>query len=121
MMETSARRPRRSDLAAARCIAGCKNTAWNETPPVRTSHPASGAGGGTTRLANRIDSSLEWHLFLPDRLDSDVFYRELVAGFRDFSAPSCCLLLANALQSPLRDARRGFFLPRARCALRRRT
>src|ERR1700722_10002461 len=117
-METSARRPRRSDSAAARCTAGCKNTAWNETPLVRTSHPASGAGGGITRIVHRADSPLERPLFVADRLDADVSYRKFVAGLRDFSTASGGLLSANTVESPLRDARRGFFLSRPRCAFR---
>src|SRR5580704_10352263 len=118
MTETSAKQPRRWDSAAARCIAGCKNTAWNETPLVRTSHPASGAGGGIARIVHRADSPLERTLFVADRLDADVSYRELVAGLRDFSTASGGLLAANTVESPLGDARRGFFLPRPRCAFR---
>src|SRR5579864_7381698 len=118
MMETSARQPRRSDLAAARCIGGCKNTAWNETPHVRTSHPAAGAGGGIAWLVHRSDSSLVWHLFLPNCLDSYISDRESVARLRDFSAPSCGLLPANVIESSLRNARRGFLFSRPRRALR---
>src|SRR5580704_12073128 len=118
MTETSARQPRRWGSAAARCIAGCKNTAWNETSLLRTSHPASGAGGGIAGVVHRADSPLERTLFVADRLDADVSYREFVARLRDFSAASCGLLPANTVESPLRDARRGFFLSRPRSTLR---
>src|SRR6266436_4257772 len=118
MTETSAKRPRRWDSAAARCIGACKNTAWNETPHVRTSHPASGAGGGITRIVHSVDSPLEWSLFVADGMDIDFFYREPVARLRSLFAASSGLLPADTFESALRDARRGFFLPRPRCALR---
>src|SRR5580658_2832111 len=92
MTGTSARRPRRSDSAAAPCIAACKNTDWNETPHVRTSHPASGAGGGITRIVDRANSPLERLLFVADCLDADVSYRDLVVRLRAFSAASRGLL-----------------------------
>src|SRR5271157_1684671 len=120
MTETSARPPRRWDSAAARCIAVCKNTDWNETPHVRTSHPASGAGGGITRLVHFPDSPLERLLFVANGLDADVSYRDLMVRLRAFVAPSRGLLPANAVESPLRDARTGFFFPCPRCTLRRR-
>src|SRR5580704_1296301 len=120
MTETSARRPRRSDSAAARCIAACKNTDWNETLDVRTSHPAPCAGGGITRLANLPDSSLEWLLFVANRLDVNVSYPEPLVRLRAVFAASRGLLPANALQSSLRNARTGFLFPRTRCTLRRR-
>src|SRR5277367_3291444 len=120
MTETSARRPRRWVSAAARCIAACKNTDWNETLDVRTSHPAPRAGGGITRLANLPDSSLERLLFVADRLDAHVSHSESVAGLRSFFAASRGLLAANTFESPLCDARTGFFFSRSRRALRRR-
>src|SRR5208282_3749729 len=118
MTATSAKRPKRLGSAAARCIAGCKNTAWNETPLVRTSHSASSAGGGITRIVYRAGSSLERHLFFADRLDADVFHRKSVGRLCAFLAASRGLLLANAFESPLRDARGGLFLSRARSTLR---
>src|SRR5271168_1601508 len=121
MTETSARRQRPWDSAAARCIAACKNTDWNETPHVRTSHPAPGAGGGTARFVNLPDSPLERLLFVADRLDADVSDPESVAGLRAFFASSRGLFAPDTFESPLRDARTRFFLPRARCALRRCT
>src|SRR5271168_2191656 len=120
MTETSARRQRPWDSAAARCIAACKNTDWNETLDVRTSHPAPRAGGGITRLVNIPDSPLERLLFVADRLDAHVSHSESVAGLRTFFAASRGLHPANTVKSPLRDARTGFFFPRSRCTLRRR-
>src|SRR5580658_10556034 len=114
MTETSAKRPKHWDSAAARCIAGCKNTAWNETPHVRTSHPASGAGGGTARIVDRTDSPLVWRLFVADRLDADVSYYEFVAGLRTFLAAPRGLFPANFVKPPFRDEGRGFFFPGAR-------
>src|SRR5580700_3378980 len=116
--ETSAKQPRRWDSAAARCIAGCKNTAWNETPHLRTSHPASGAGGGITRIVDRIDSPLEWLVFVADRLDADIFYSDSLVRLRALLAASCGLLAANFIESALRNARTGLFLSRARSTLR---
>src|SRR5271169_694213 len=107
MTETSARRPRHWDSVAARCIAACKNTDWNETPHVRTSHPASSAGGGIARLTNLPDSPLERPLFVADRLDADVSYRDSVVRLRAFFAPSRSLLPTNTFESPLGYARAG--------------
>src|SRR5580658_2431537 len=117
MTEMSARRPRRWDSAAARCTAGYKNTAWNETPHVRTSHPASGAGGGITRIVHRTDSPLERLVFVADRLDADILNPDSLVGLRALLAASRGLLPANLIESPLRNARTGLFLPRARSAL----
>src|ERR1700722_2523205 len=115
--ETSAKQPRRWDSAAARCIAACKNTAWNETPGVRTSHPAPGAGGGITRIVDRTDSALEWLVFVADGLDADIFYSDSLVRFRALFAASRGLFPANTVESSLRNARTGLFLPRARSAL----
>src|SRR5580700_3196177 len=110
MTETSARRPKRWDSAAAQCIAACKNTDWNETPHVRTSHPASGAGGGTAWIVDLPDSPLERFLFVADRLDADVSDHESVVRLRTFFAPSRGLLTTNPVESPLGYARTGFFV-----------
>src|SRR5579859_3738789 len=118
MTETSARQPKRWDSAAARCIAGCKNTAWNETPHVRTSHPAARAGGGITWIIDRIDSPLVWRLFVANRLDADLRHRESVARLRAFLAAPRGFLAANTIESAFRDARRGFLLSRSRSTLR---
>src|SRR5579863_5425320 len=120
MTEMSVRRQRRSDSAAARCIAGYKNTDWNETLDVRTSHPASGAGGGIARLADCADSPLEWPVFLANRMDADVSYRESVGWVRAFLAAPRRFLPANAIESSFGDARAGFLVPRARRSQRRR-
>src|ERR1700676_1486228 len=114
MTETSAKRSRRWDSAGARCIAGCKNTACNETPHVRTSHPAPGAGGGITRIVDLTDSPLERLLFVANRLDADIFYPDIVVGLRAFLAASRGFLPANFIESALCYARTRFFLPRAR-------
>src|SRR6185437_14310670 len=108
MTETSAKRPRLWDSAVARCIAGCKNTVWNEAPHVRTSHPAAGAGGGITWIIHRVDSPLEWPLFVADRLDADFPHPEFVARLCPLLAAPRGLLTANTFESAFRDARRGF-------------
>src|SRR5580704_19788823 len=109
MTEMSAKPPRPCDSAAARCTAGCKNTAWNEAPHVRTSHPASGAGGGITRIVDRTDSPLERLVFVANRLDAHRFYPDSLVRFRALLAASRGLLLANLIESPLGDARTGLF------------
>src|SRR5580692_2829254 len=112
MTEMSAKRPRRWDSAAARCTAGCKNTAWNETRHLRTPHPASGAGGGITGIVDRTDSALERHVFVADRLDADIFYPDSLVRLCALLAASRGLLPADFVESPLGNARTGLFLSR---------
>src|SRR5277367_1862854 len=121
MTATSAKRLKHWDLAAARCIAGCKNTAWNETLDVRTSHTAPCAGGGSAWFFHRANSPVEWPLFFSHRLDADISDLESVAGVRSLVTAARSLLAANSVESSLRHARRGFFLPRTRRQQRRRT
>src|SRR5260370_38643727 len=104
MTETSAKRPRRWDSAAARCIGACKNTAWNETPHVRTSHPASGAGGGITRIAHSVYFPLGWSLFVADGMDTDFFYHVPGAGPGSVFSASMGLFPAVAFQLALQRA-----------------
>src|SRR5258708_24090608 len=106
MTATLARRPKLWGSAAARCIAVCKNTAWNEAAQLRTPDSAPGRRGGTAGLVHCINSAVYRRLFLSPHLDFMTAHRWLVAWFFGFLAPSPGVLSANFIESARRHARR---------------
>src|SRR5260221_9943466 len=113
MTATLARRPKLWGSAAARCIAVCKNTAWNEAAQLRTPDSAPGRRGGTARLVPCVNSAVDRRLFLSHHLDFGTAYCWLVAWVFGFPTPSPGVLSADALQSSFGYARKGFLPARA--------
>src|SRR5260370_28920209 len=87
MTATLARRPKLWGSAAARCIAVCKNTAWNEAAQLRTPDSAPGRRGGTAGLVYFVNSAVDWRLFLSHHLDFWGAPRRLLALFFGFPYP----------------------------------
>src|SRR6202048_2247274 len=118
MTATSARRQKLWASAVARCIAVCKNTAWNEAAQLRTPDPAPGRRGGTAGLAHCVNSAVGGRLLLSHHLDFGAAHRRLVAWFCGFRTPPRGVLSADALEPSCGHARRGFLRARARRAAR---
>src|ERR1700687_626915 len=110
MTATSARQQKRWASVAARCIAVCKNTAWNEAAQLRTPHSAPGRGGGSAGLGHCVNSAVDRRLFLSHDLDFGTAHHRLVAWFCSFRTPPRGVLPTDALESSCGHARRGFFL-----------
>src|SRR5258707_14271620 len=110
MTATLARRPKLWGSAAARCIAVCKNTAWNEAAQLRTPDSAPGRRGGTAGLLHCVNSAVDRRLFLSHQLDFGAAYCWLFVLFLRFRSPSLGVFSANPLQSFLEQSRKGFCL-----------
>src|SRR5258706_7267081 len=102
MTATLARRPKLWGSAAARCIAVCKNTAWNEAAQLRTPDSAPGRRGGTAGLVHCVNSAVDRRLFLSHHLDFWTAYCLLVALVFGFRTPSRGGLSSDALGSSCR-------------------
>src|SRR5260221_5436343 len=102
MTATLARRPKLWGSAAARCIAVCKNTAWNEAAQLRTPDSAPGRRGGTAGLVHCGNSAVDPRLFLSHHLDFWAAYCLLVALVFGFPTPFRGGLSAEALATSFR-------------------
>src|SRR5260221_4693364 len=99
MTATLARRPKLWGSAAARCIAVCKNTAWNEAAQLRTPDSAPGRRGGTAGLVHCVNSAVDRRLFLSHHLDFGTAYCWLVALVFGFRTPLRGGFSADRLES----------------------
>src|SRR5258708_33452904 len=108
MTATLARRPKLWGSAAARSIAVCKNTAWNEAAQLRTPDSAPGRRGGTAGVGHCVNSAVDRRLFLSHHLDFGTAYCWLVAWVFGLRTPMRGVLSAYALECSCCYGRPGF-------------